>query len=128
MSAICGVIGNLARRPTAESELAAMVAALEFRAPDDAATWRDPDGGALLGFRWLRTRPGALSPGILVRPDGGLAMACDGHVFEDAGDAGTAPLLERFVTRGPHGWRDLDAQFALAVWDRKRRRLTPARG
>ena len=39
MSAICGVIGNLARRPAAEAELKAMLDALAFRAPDGAATW-----------------------------------------------------------------------------------------
>jgi asparagine synthetase B (glutamine-hydrolysing) len=51
MSAICGMIGNYARRGSAEAELAAMQGALAFRAPDDATTWHDPEGGALLGFR-----------------------------------------------------------------------------
>ncbi|MEI4908366.1 hypothetical protein Q8G40_30255, partial [Klebsiella pneumoniae] len=35
--------------------------------------------------------------------------------------------LERFGSRGAEGWRDLDAQFALAIWDGERRRLTLAR-
>src|SRR5689334_13897971 len=120
MSAICGVIGNYARRPAAEAELAAMLDALSFRAPDAAATWHDPDGHARLGFRWLRTQPGEQSPGIAVSPDGNLAMACDGHVFAD-GTQVPGPLLERFAARGSEGWRGLDTQFALAIWDRKRR-------
>src|SRR6266545_3456703 len=126
MSAICGMIGNYARRPAAEAELSSMLEALAFRAPDGAATWQDPDGAARLGFRWLRTQPDEQSPGIAVTPDGNLAMACDGHVFADDGQS-AAPLLERFAARGPEGWHDLDAQFGLAIWDRRRRRLTLAR-
>lgn len=127
MSAICGVIGNYARRPAAEAELAAMLDALAFRAPDAAATWHDPDGSARLGFRWLRTQPGEGSPGVAISPDGNLAMACDGHVFADDGTQHALPLLERFAGRGAEGWRDLDAQFALAIWDRKKRRLVLGR-
>src|SRR5215470_3298323 len=101
MSAICGMIGNYARRPTAEAELAGMMEALAFRAPDGAAVWTDEAGGARLGFRWLRTQPGETSPGIVAAPGGGLAMACDGHVFADDGNQSPAPLLERFAARGP---------------------------
>src|SRR5689334_11042485 len=126
MSAICGVIGNYARRPAAEAELTAMLDALSFRAPDAAATWHDPDGAARLGFRWLRTQPGEQSPGVMVSPDGNLAMVCDGHVFAD-GSQEARPLLERFAARGPEGWHDLDAQFAAAIWDKQKRRLTLAR-
>ena len=103
-----------------------MLDALAFRAPDGASTWSSPDGAARLGFRWLGTQPGEQSPGIMVTPDGNLAMACDGHVFTDSGTQTPAPLLERFAARGPEGWRDLDAQFATAIWDRSGR-LTLAR-
>src|SRR5258706_8569651 len=97
MSAICGMIGNYARRPSAEAELSAMLDALAFRAPDGAATWHAPDGAARLGFRWLRAQPDEHSPGITVSSDGKLAMACDGHVFADDGNQSPAPLLERFA-------------------------------
>jgi asparagine synthase (glutamine-hydrolysing) len=127
MSAICGLIGSYARRPNAEAELSGMLDALVLRAPDGAATWHAPDGGARLGFRWLRSQPGEQSPGITSSPDGAMAMACDGHVFTDDGNQSTAPLLERFAGRGPEGWRDLDAQFGLAIWDGKRGRLSLAR-
>src|SRR6185295_2592708 len=127
MSAICGMIGNHARRPSAEADLAAMLDALAFRAPDSAATWQSPDGAARLGFRWLRTQPGEHSPGVTTSPDGNLAMVCDGHVFGDDGNQSPAPLLDRFAARGPDGWHDLDAQFGLAIWDARRGRLTLAR-
>jgi len=127
MSAICGMIGNFARRPNAPAELAAMLDAMTVRAPDGVATWSASDGSARLGFRWLRTQPGEQSPGIVVSPDGNLAMACDGHVFADDGNQSPAPLLDKFVAKGPAGWHDVDAQFALAVWDGKRGRLTLAR-
>ena len=127
MSAICGIIGNYARWSSADADLSAMFEALTFRAPDGAATWRDPAGDAMLGFRWLRTRPDQQSLGIATVRGDALAMACDGQVFEDDGARGAAPLLERFDSRGPQGWHDVDAQFALAIWDRERRRLTLAR-
>src|ERR1043166_7859714 len=69
MSAICGMIGNYARRPSAEAELSAMLDALAPRAPDGASTWQSPDGAARLGFRWLRTQPGEQSPGVSVSAD-----------------------------------------------------------
>ena len=127
MSAICGMIGGYARRQEADHDLSAMLDALEFRAPDGVATWQDRDGGARLGFRWLRTRPGEQSPGIVAMPGGDLIMACDGHVFEDREAQKPSTLLDRFAAGGPGGWHDLDAQFALAIWDRGRRRLTLAR-
>jgi asparagine synthase (glutamine-hydrolysing) len=127
MSAICGIIGKYARRPAAEAELSAMLDALAPRAPDAATTWQAPDGGARLGFRWLRTQPGEQNPGVVVAPDGNLAMVCDGHVFADDGKQGPGPLLERFAAKGPEGWRGLDAQFGLAIWDGRRGRLSLAR-
>src|SRR5262245_11446609 len=126
MSAICGMIGSFARRPTAEAELSAMLDVLAPRAPDSAATWRAPDGGACLGFRWLRTQPGETSPGVAISADGNFAMTCDGHVFADDSQSAT-PLLERFAARGADGWRDLDAQFGLAIWDARRGKLTLGR-
>ena len=127
MSAICGLLGSYARRPDAASALSSMLDALAVRAPDDTATWVDPDGGARLGFRWLRTAPGETNPGVALTPDGNVAMVCDGHVFADDGAQTPAPLLDRFAARGAAGWHDLDAQFAVALWDRGRRRLTLAR-
>lgn len=121
------MIGNYARRASAEAELSAMLDALAPRAPDGATTWAAADGAARLGFRWLRTQPGEHDPGILSSADGQLAMACDGHVFADDGKQSAAPLLDRFAARGPEGWHDLDAQFGLAIWDGRRGRLTLAR-
>ncbi|HSB20526.1 MAG TPA: asparagine synthase-related protein [Anaeromyxobacteraceae bacterium] len=121
------MIGTYARRETADAEMASMLEALAFRAPDGMATWRDPEGAARLGFRWLRTRPGESSPGVATTPGETMALACDGHVFDDEGSQGPLPLLDRFAAGGPDGWRHLDAQFALAIWDRRRRRLTLAR-
>lgn len=121
------MIGNYARRPAAEAELAAMLDALAVRAPDGATMWSAPDGAARLGFRWLRSDPTEQNPGVATSADGNFAMVCDGHVFGDEGSLGAGPLLERFAGRGADGWRDLDAQFGLAIWDRRRSKLTLAR-
>jgi asparagine synthase (glutamine-hydrolysing) len=102
-----------------------MLELLTARAPDDGSTWRDPDGAALFGFRWLKTQPDEQNPGIL-HSEGGLAMTCDGHVF-DGKSQGVSELLARFASDGANGWRGLDAQFALAVWDRKNSKLSLAR-
>src|SRR5262249_19719593 len=83
MSAICGLLGTYAERPSAEADLAAMLEALAARAPDEATTWHDPAGPVRLGFRWLHTQPGETNPGIEVTGGGAMAMACDGHVFAD---------------------------------------------
>jgi asparagine synthase (glutamine-hydrolysing) len=117
MSAISGVIGEYARRPNAEGELAAMLDVLAVRGPDGAATWTDPSGNARLGFRWLKTSPDEVDPGVV--RDGDYAMVCDGHVFTDS-TQDAKPLLERFKARGASGWHDLDAQFGAAFWDGKK--------
>ena len=127
MSAICGITGNYARWSNADSHLSAMLEGLAFRAPDEMATWIDPAENAMFGFRWLRTQPGERCPGIATVRDDALAMTCDGQVFEDNAAHGTASLLEQFDTHGSRGWHDVDAQFALAIWDRERRHLTLAR-
>jgi len=101
-----------------------MLDALEVRGPDGASTWHDPDGTARLGFRWLRTQPDETNPGVI--SEGDLQMVCDGHVFTDTSQD-ARPLLQRYAAKGADGWRDLDAQFGLAIWDRKQRRLTLAR-
>jgi asparagine synthase (glutamine-hydrolysing) len=117
--------GNHAQKPDAERALGAMLEQLTPRAPDDASTWRAPDGAALFGFRWLKTQPDERTPGIL-HSERGLAMTCDGHVFDGAGQ-GVTELLARFASSGANGWRGLDAQFALAIWDRTQARLSLAR-
>ncbi|HSS00525.1 MAG TPA: asparagine synthase-related protein [Kofleriaceae bacterium] len=100
---------------------------MTVRAPDGATMWAAPDGAARLGFRWLRSDPTEQNPGVATSVDGNLAMVCDGHVFGDQGSEGAGPLLERFAARGAEGWHDLDAQFGLAIWDKKRGKLTLAR-
>src|SRR5215470_4655598 len=127
MSAICGIIGKYARRLAAPAELDAMLEAMAFRAPDGKSTYNDADGDARLGFRWLRTQPDETAPGIATEKAGTLAMACDGHVFADDGTQTAAPLLHKFAAGGAAAWHDVDAQFALAIWDKDRRRLTLAR-
>lgn len=117
--------GNYARRADAERSLGAMLEPLTVRAPDDGSTWRDPDGAALFGFRWLKTRPDEHNPGIL-HAESGLAMTCDGHVF-DGQSQGVSELLARFAGKGADGFCGLDAQFALAIWDRKNAKLSLAR-
>ena len=59
----------------------AMSGALRPRGPDDDARWVDATDPVALGFRFLRTAIGEVSPGVLVNEDRSLMMVCDGHVF-----------------------------------------------
>jgi asparagine synthase (glutamine-hydrolysing) len=94
-----------------------------------------------LGFRFLRTGIGETNPGVLVNEDGSLIMVCDGHVFNasalrpylrDKGHTGAyrhscQVLLHLYEDEGIAGWRRVDGQFAVALWDARAKRLVLGR-
>lgn len=136
MTAICGMIGAWAAEPRAHEHLSAMLGAMAPRAPGAAAVWADRGGLCRLG---VTGGPGA-SPGArVIEAAPGLAMVCDGHVFNPIEVAaglpdGVAPtrdsaelLLHLWVDQGARGLRRADGQFALAIWDGLERRLILAR-
>lgn len=141
MSAIFGIVGTFAGDAGAERELAAMSAALQHRGPDDADAYIDRDAPAMLGFRFLRAAPGEVSPRVVANEDQSLLMVCDGHVFnatdlrpllEGKGHRLTTShscelLLHLYEEEGPNGWRRADGQFAMAIWDRRRKQLVLGR-
>lgn len=140
MSAIGGMIGSYAAG--GGRDLAAVLAPLAARAPDGVATAVDPRAEVALGARLLRTAgPGPDAPAVLRNEDGSLWMVCDGRVFNADEVTGwlagrghsirsadpCEALLHLYEEEGPAGWKRADAQFALAVWDHRRRRLVLAR-
>jgi asparagine synthase (glutamine-hydrolysing) len=141
MSAIFGIVGAYAGDAGAAQDLAAMSAALQRRGPDDVDTYVDASEPALLGFRFLRAAPGENTPRVLSNEDQALLMVCDGHVFnapelrswlEGKGHRPRSShscelLLHLYEQEGVEGWRRADAQFALAIWDRRRKQLVLGR-
>lgn len=141
MSAIYGVAGRLGHGPQIDWQLRDMSVALRHRGPDGNIQWIDADDRVALGFRFLRTDNTEVSPGVLVSEDRTLTMVVDGHVFNDATlrsylrDQGHTTgsqhscelLLHLYEAEGISGWRRVDGQFALALWDSRAKRLVLGR-
>src|SRR5262245_56532081 len=141
MAAIYGIPTRSPHVQRMDTDLEAMSAALGRRAPDGDTRWLDATDGAALGFRFLRTASGEASPGILANEDRSLLMVCDGHVFNSgtlrsylrdkghmvAQSHSCELLLHLYEEEGIAGWRRADGQFAMALWDRRTRRLVLGR-
>src|SRR6476646_10309090 len=84
MSGICGIAGELATEPSAQSNLSAMLQALQRRGPDAEATHASLEEQILLGFRWLQTDRSEVNPAVVTSEDGHLVLVSDGHVFNAA--------------------------------------------
>lgn len=147
MSAICGVIGSFASDPDAPRALAAMLDAMAVRGPARPETLNDPQRELLLGVRTWGAPEEASSPGVVTVGNGALVMVADAEIFnyeELAGflrgraDAPPIPafkshrasaelLAHLYAAEGVAGFRRVDGQFALALWDRTQNKLILAR-
>jgi asparagine synthase (glutamine-hydrolysing) len=140
MSAIYGLVSGWGPDSRLDADLLAMSAALRPRGPDADSQWLHAADRTALGFRFLRTAAGESNPGILVSEDRTLTMVCDGHVFNAGAlearlrDRGHVPgrhscdlLLHLYEEEGIAGWRHVDGQFALALWDARTKRLVLGR-
>jgi len=139
MCGICGAAWTDAGRPLAGEGLAAMVARLEHRGPDDSGTHRDDH--AALGFRRLSIvdLPGGHQP--LANEDGTVwvvfngeiynfpalrrRLEARGHTLRSSGD--TEVLVHLYEDEGAAMVPLLRGMFALAIWDAPRRTLLLAR-
>lgn len=147
MSAIYGIAGGTRREHPLDSDLRTMSAALRHRGPDEDGFRIDTKDPVGFGFRFLRTASAEASPGVLFSEDKSLMMVCDGHVFNAAplraylrdkghtiGLAGgnahahsCEVLLHLYEEEGIAGWRRADSQFALALWDARKKQLVLGR-
>jgi len=139
---MCGITGAAwtdAGRPLAEDALAAMMARIVHRGPDDAGVYRDDH--AALGFRRLSIvdLPGGHQP--LSNEDGTVwtvfngeiynfpalrhRLEARGHTLRSCGD--TEVLVHLYEDEGPEMFSLLRGMFALAIWDAPRHRLLLAR-
>lgn len=118
-----------------------MLGALEPRGPDGFSGIWDPSGRAALGIGLLRVADGPAEAVVHTNEEETLRMVCDGQVFDGDSvgsflrgrghrfrtDDPAELLLHLFEEEGPAGWRRVDGQFALAIWEPRGQRLTLAR-
>ncbi len=139
MCGICGAAWTDPGLAPGDATLAAMVARLEHRGPDDSGTFRDDH--AALGFRRLSIVDLAGGHQPLSNEDGTVWTAFNGeiynfpalrrrleargHTLRSAGD--TEVLVHLYEDEGPGMFALLRGMFALAIWDAPRRRLVLAR-
>jgi asparagine synthase (glutamine-hydrolysing) len=142
MCGICGVLRTAAAFVTDESVVTAMRDSMRHRGPDDAGTWRSPDGRVAFGHRRLSIVD--LSPaghGPMPNEDGTVwityngevynhrklrpELEAKGHVYRSQTD--TETILHLYEEEGPRCVERLQGMFAFAIWDERKRELFLAR-
>lgn len=140
MCGICGVAANDPRRePVERDALERMTEVIRHRGPDDAGLHLEP--GVALGARRLEVIDPARSAQPLANEDGSVITVFNGeiynfselrrdlerrgHVLATAGD--TEVIVHLYEEHGTGFPALLRGMFAIAVWDRQRRRLVLAR-
>ncbi|HXI55149.1 MAG TPA: asparagine synthase (glutamine-hydrolyzing), partial [Polyangia bacterium] len=147
MSAICGIVGAGAAEAKGTRDLAIMLEMLKTRGPDGVARHVTPAGTAsgqapvALGFRLLRVVPTDPPPAVARTEDGISYAVADGRVFNAdqirehlkgrgrstrTADAAEL-LLNIYDVEGVDGFRRVDGQFAVAIWDGRKKTLVLAR-
>lgn len=140
MCGIAGIVDLVPGLPVGESLVEAMTEALSHRGPDDAGILVDPP--VLLGHRRLSIldlsdaghQPMASDDlEVWITYNGevynyvelGRELRARGHRFRSSSD--TEVLLRAYEEWGVHAFPRLNGDFALAIWDRRRRLLVCAR-
>jgi len=142
---MCGIAGFLdpdhRLDPRSYDAIAgAMADRLIHRGPDDRGTWCDGAAGIGLGFRRLAILDlSSAGHQPMLSPDGGLVMLFNGEIYNHAalraalpgpwrGHCDSEVLLAAIVHWGfAAALERLQGMFAIALWDRRRRRLSLAR-
>ena len=139
---MCGIGGVVSLRPAAPVELDAlgrMAGALRHRGPDEAGLYRD--GWAGLAHTRLSIIDLRSGQQPLCNEDGTLWVAFNGEIYnhlelraelEALGHrfrtrSDTEAIVHAFEAWGEGAFPRFNGQFAIALWDARRRRLTLAR-
>ncbi|MGH8258343.1 MAG: asparagine synthase (glutamine-hydrolyzing), partial [Steroidobacteraceae bacterium] len=139
---MCGIYGILAlgsaRRPD-PALLGRMGQAIVHRGPDDDGAYVDEQ--LLLGMRRLSIIDIAGGHQPITSEDGNVVVVCNGEIYnfralraelERAGhrfatQSDSEVIVHLYEERGDAFLETLEGMFALALWDRRRRRLIVAR-
>jgi asparagine synthase (glutamine-hydrolysing) len=142
---MCGISGFLiagASQPSRELEarLWAMIGTLRHRGPDDEGVWTDGQAGlAHARLSIIDLSPAAHQP--MTSEDGSVWISYNGEVYnfadirQDLAALGyhfrsrsdTEVIVNGWHAWGPRIFSRLRGMFALAIWDRRSRRLVLAR-
>ncbi|MCC7462563.1 MAG: asparagine synthase (glutamine-hydrolyzing) [Gammaproteobacteria bacterium] len=131
MCGIAGLVGEDARAPRVQR----MTDAIAHRGPDDSGLWQEP--GVALGHRRLSIidlSPAGHQPMVF----GDLVITYNGEIYNFHELRATLPgpfhsnsdtevLLHLYARDGDAFVTRLEGMYALAIWDRRRRRLFCAR-
>jgi len=137
MSAICGLFHPPSKATSNSPELEQMLRALQRRGPGRPSVFAS-EGGVCLAVRSGAARVEAQ---IYTNRNRTLVMVLDGEVFNrkeitdglerrdrpGPGEGAGELLLNLFEEQGVEGFKRVDGQFALAIWDKVTARLTLAR-
>ncbi|RTL73275.1 MAG: asparagine synthase (glutamine-hydrolyzing), partial [Hyphomicrobiales bacterium] len=139
MCGIAGLVVSRETRPPALSELEAMVAVLGHRGPDGYGLYRDARAG--LGHARLSIIDLAGGAQPMCNEDESLWVTFNGeifnyvelraelealgHVFRTRSD--TEAIVHAFEQWGEGAWARFNGQFAVALWDARRKQLVLAR-
>jgi asparagine synthase (glutamine-hydrolysing) len=133
MSAICGLFGQLSAEASAVESLAAMLQSMNGRASGAGESFVGQREAKLA----VRQGPGGGS-GVRSTRDRRFCAVMDGEIFNrrdvaasltgtntDLGDCDDTELALRvFAAKGVDGFKRVDGQFAIAIWERGANRLT----
>ena len=141
---MCGLAGFLLAQPierdVAEQRLTAMTATLRHRGPDDEGVWSDGQAGfgfarlAIIDLSPAGHQPmGSADGQVWVTFNGEIynflelkaELGAKGHIFRGRSD--TEVILAGYLAWGEDVLRRLRGMFAIAIWDRRERRLLLAR-
>ena len=136
---MCGILGSWTNRPIAGGVADRALAAIRHRGPDDEG--RLVDGNVFLGMRRLAVidLEGGQQP--LWNETGDCAVVMNGEVYNYrelarelrsgghclSSDSDTEVAVHLYEDHGEEMAKPLRGMFALAIWDRRRRRLLLAR-
>ncbi|HEX6104659.1 MAG TPA: asparagine synthase (glutamine-hydrolyzing) [Gemmatimonadales bacterium] len=136
---MCGIVGRVSPAPVSGAEIAAMCDAIAHRGPDDWGTFLEDGVG--LGMRRLSIIDLAGGHQPIGNEDDSIQVVLNGeiynhaqlrtelerrgHVFRTRSD--TEVLVHLYEDDGERLLQRLRGMFALAIWDRRRRRLLLAR-
>lgn len=142
---MCGIGGFLLTHSTitrgaAESRLWRMIATLRHRGPDDEGVWTDGQAGlAHARLSIIDLSPAGHQP--MVSADGAAWITYNGEIYNFAeirqeletlgypfrSRSDTEVIVNGWQAWGPNIFSRLRGMFALAIWDRRSRRLILAR-
>ena len=137
---MCGIFGIVAFAGTAVdlSAFDAMGRLLDHRGPDGTTTWTDQN--AALGVKLLRIiDPATSETQPFTDPRGDTILICNGEVYNAdelraryhsypyRTSSDIEPLIPLYLDRGLDAFAEIDGMYAMAILERRSRRLTLAR-